>query len=75
MIRRPKHSLLNFAGYMVKAFAACVFAFMTLLFFLTIFGAHDLAAALFNFYAMALCQFGASTAVVMLAGIFVESLR
>ncbi|KPQ35706.1 MAG: hypothetical protein HLUCCA11_09065 [Phormidesmis priestleyi Ana] len=75
MIHRPKPSLLHLAGHLLKLFVIWVFAFTLILFFLMLFGAQPLGDLLIASVGPILLRFGATTVVLIITGVFIESLR
>lgn len=72
---RPKFSLLALAGGLLKLFAIGVVAFAVLLFFLLLFNAPGLGEVLVHYAGPLLVKSGMSIVVLILAGIFIESLQ
>lgn len=75
MARRPRPSLLRFAGYLLQLFAIWVISFMLLLFFLAIFDAQSLGEALVDCVSPWLFKSGATIFFLIVTGCLIESLR
>lgn len=75
MARTTSHLFFQIAGYSLKLFVIAVFSFTLALTFLTLFEAQTLCTLLLIHGGPILIKFGISTAALIAAGAFVESLR
>jgi hypothetical protein len=76
MFPRPEQWLLRLAGYFLKLFVIWLFAFAGVMFFVMLFNAPDQVKELLIVHLWPLIlKFGATTTVLMIAGVFIDSIR